>query len=147
MHGDSAMTMKSWSGLIGVGLLMMAFGCARETPLSPSVESDAMLSSAEPSLSATSVTTSVPVVTLQPNLTADPARVTVAVGGVVKFVNKSGRYAKVHSYNCTEFTMVSLPDGGWRNTQVFKPAGKTCDFFVWETDWSRKLFEGQVVVQ
>jgi plastocyanin len=141
------MTMKLWSGLVGVGMLMMSFGCARETPLAPSEESPAMLSSAEPSVSATSVTTSVPVVTLQPNLTADPARVTVAVGGVVKFVNKSGRYAKVHSYNCTEFTMIALPDGGWRNTQYFRSAGRTCEFFVWENDWSRKLFEGQVVVQ
>ena len=139
------MTMQLWSGLVGVGMLMMSFGCARETPLSPSVESEAMLSSAEPE-AATNATTSVPVVTLQPNLTADPARVTVAAGGVVKFVNKSGRYTKVHSYNCTEFTMVSLPDGGWRNTQYFRSA-KTCDFFVWESDWSRKLFEGQVVVQ
>ena len=140
------MTMKLWSGLVGVAMLMMSFGCARETPLAPSEESAATLSSAEPSVSATSVTTSVPVLTLQPNLTADPARVTVAAGGVVKFVNKSGRYTKVHSYNCTEFTMVSLPDGGWRNTQYFRSA-KTCDFFVWESDWSRKLFEGQVVVQ
>ena len=135
--------MKWWSGLVGVGLLTLTVGCARETPLSPSQES----SSVEPSESAANATTSATVVTLQPNLTADPARVTVAAGSVVKFVNKSGRYAKVHSYNCTEFSMVSLPDGGWRNTQVFKPAGKTCDFFVWETDWSRKLFEGQVVVQ
>ena len=141
------MTMKSWSGLVGVGMLMVSFGCARETPLSPSVENDVMLSSAQPSEAATNATTSVPVVTLQPNLTADPARVTVAAGAVVKFVNKSGRYAKVHSYNCTEFTMVSLPDGGWRNTQDFRSAGKTCEFFVWENDWSRKLFEGQVVVQ
>ena len=140
------MTMQLWSGLVGVGMLMMSFGCARETPLSPSVESEAMLSSAEPE-AATNATTSVPVVTLQPNLTADPARVTVAAGGVVKFVNKSGRYAKVHSYNCTEFTMIALPDGGWRNTQYFRSAGRTCEFFVWENDWSRKLFEGQVVVQ
>ena len=137
------MTMKSWSGRLGVAVLVVSFGCARGTPLSPSQES----SSVEPSESAANATTSAPVVTLQADLTANPASVTVAAGSVVKFVNRSGRYAKVHSYNCTEFSMVSLPDGGWRNTQVFKPAGKTCDFFVWETDWSRKLFEGQVVVQ
>src|SRR6185503_15934105 len=140
------MTMKLWLGLVGVGMLTVSYGCARETPLAPSQESAVTLSSAEPSVLTTSAITSVPVVTLQSNLTADPARVTVAVGGVVKFVNKSGRYAKVHSYNCTQFSMVSLPDGGWRNTQVFS-SPKTCDFFVWETDWSRKLFEGQVVVQ
>ena len=137
------MTMKSWSGLLGVAVLVMSFGCARDTPLSPSQES----ASVEPSESAANATTSASVVTLQADLTANPASVTVAAGSVVKFVNSSGRYAKVHSYNCTEFSMVSLPDGGWRNTQVFKPAGKTCDFFVWETDWSRKLFEGRVVVQ
>ena len=36
---------------------------------------------------------------------------------------------------------------GGATRRYFRSAGKTCDYFVWETDWSRKLFEGQVVVQ
>jgi hypothetical protein len=29
----------------------------------------------------------------------------------------------------------------------FDPAGKTCDYFVWDTNWSRKIFVGRIVVQ
>jgi hypothetical protein len=86
-------------------------------------------------------------VTLLPDLTVDSPRVAVSAGTRVKMVNKSGRYAKVHSYNCSEFSGVNLPNGGWINTWAFTPAGKTCDYFVWDVNYSRKLFEGQVVVQ
>jgi hypothetical protein len=92
-------------------------------------------------------TTSSPTVTLLPDLTVDSPRVAVSAGTRVKMVNKSGRYAKVHSYNCSEFSGVNLPNGGWINTWAFTPAGKTCDYFVWDVNYSRKLFEGQVVVQ
>jgi hypothetical protein len=137
------MMMKSWLGVIGVTMLTLSVGCARETPLSPSQVNDAVSGAQGSELT----TTSWPVVTLLPDLTVDPTLTTVAAGSKVKMVNNSGRYAVVHSYNCSEFSGVNLPNGGWINTWVFKPAGKTCDFFVWDVNWSRKLFEGQVVVQ
>ncbi len=135
------MTMKTWLSMIGVGMLTLTVGCARETPLAPEDAGGAI------SDTRLELTTSTPVVTLLPDLTASPSQVTVAAGYRVKMVNSSGRYAVVHSYNCTEFNMVNLPNGGWINTSVFTPAGKTCDYFVWDVNWSRKLFEGQVVVQ
>lgn len=136
------MTRKLWVSMIGVGMLTLTIGCSRQTPLAPGDVGSA-ISDAPAALT----TTGTPVVTLMPDLTASPSLVTVAAGYRVKMVNSSGRYAKVHSYNCTEFNMVNLPNGGWINTSVFTPAGRTCDYFVWDVNWSRKLFEGQVVVQ
>jgi hypothetical protein len=136
------MMMKSWLSMIGVGLLTLTIGCAHETPLAPD-DVGGGVSNTRLELT----TTSTPVVTLMPDLTASPSRVTVAAGYTVKMVNNSGRYAVVHSYNCSEFSGVNLPNGGWINTWEFSPAGKTCDYFVWDVNWSRKLFQGQVVVQ
>jgi plastocyanin len=137
------MTTKSWLGVIGVGMLTLNIGCARDTPLSPSEVNDAVSGTEASALT----TTSTPVVTLLPDLTVDPARVTVMAGSTVKMVNKSGRYAKVHSYNCSEFSGVNLPNGGWIDTWEFSPAGKTCDYFVWDVNRTRKIFAGQVAVQ
>jgi hypothetical protein len=136
--------MKSLLGVVGVGLLTLNIGCARETPLAPSAVNDAVVTGTQGSELTTDDT---PVVTLLPDLTVDPTLTTVAAGSKVMMVNKSGRYAKVHSYNCSEFNMVNLPNGGWIRTSPFTPAGKTCDYFVWDVNWSRKLFEGQVKVQ
>jgi hypothetical protein len=124
-------------------MLTLNIGCARETPLSPSEVNDAVSGTEASALT----TTSTPVVTLLPDLTVDPARVTVMAGSTVKMVNKSGRYAKVHSYNCSEFSGVNLPNGGWIDTWEFSPAGKTCDYFVWDVNRTRKIFAGQVAVQ
>jgi len=136
------MTTKSMWAVVGVAMLAGTIGCARETPLAPGVaENSASTAAAE------LTTGSNPVVTLMPDLTASPQVTTVSAGTRVKFVNNSGRYAKVHSYNCSEFSGVNLPNGGWINTWAFTPAGKTCDFFVWDTNYTRKLFEGQVVVR
>jgi hypothetical protein len=139
---EQEMTMKSLLGLIGVGMLTLTAACAGETPLAPG---DAGGTASATQLELT--TTSTPVVTLMPDLTVDPHQVLVTAGSTVKMVNNSGRYAKVHSYNCSEFSGVNLPNGGWINTWVFRPAGKTCDYFVWDVNWSRKLFEGQVMVR
>jgi plastocyanin len=128
--------------VVGAAMLAGTIGCAREMPLAPSVAEN----SASPA-AAELTSSSYPVVTLMPDLTASPQVTTVSAGTRVKFVNNSGRYAKVHSYNCSEFSGVNLPNGGWINTWAFTPAGKTCDFFVWDTDYTRKLFEGQVVVR
>jgi hypothetical protein len=137
------MTTKSMLAVIGAGLVSFTLGCARETPLAPSG------SSGEAAMAETSelTTSSTPTVTLLSDLTVDPRQTTVTAGTRVKMVNKSGRYAKVHSYNCSEFSGVNLPNGGWINTWAFSPAGKNCDFFVWDTNYTRKLFEGQVLVR
>jgi hypothetical protein len=134
------MTMKSWSGLLGVAMLVVSSGCARHA-VSPSQESS---TSSPRSRRPTRRRRRRGDAAGGPH--ADPASVTIAAGNG-QVLNKSGRYAKVHSYNCSEFSGVNLPNGGWVNTWAFKPAGKTCDFFVWDVNWSRKLFEGQVVVQ
>jgi hypothetical protein len=42
---------------------------------------------------------------------------------------------------------MGLTPGQSKNTMEFKPAGKVCDYFVWDTNWSRQIFVGQVVVQ
>src|SRR5439155_13307256 len=88
-----------------------------------------------------------PVVTLQPDLTANPSWVTVAAGSRVKFVDNSGRSVAIHCYNCIELGQLSLNPGTSKNTQVFWHAGKTCDYFAWDTNWSRQIFQGHVTVQ
>jgi hypothetical protein len=137
------MTMKSWLGVIGVGMLTLNIGCARETPLSPSEVNDAVSGTQASELT----TTSPAVVTLLPDLTVDPPQVTVREGYKVMVVNKSGRYAVIRSANCSEFNMMNLPSGRFLNSSVFRPAGKTCDYYAWDVNWSQKIFVGQVAVQ
>jgi hypothetical protein len=139
------MTKKFWSAVMGVGLLMSSVGCSEIALTAPSNSTVTVLDSGLGSTA--SIADSYPVVTLLPDLTTDPSQVTVPAGYRVKMVNNSGRYAKMHSYNCSEFSMVNLPNGGWINTSVFNPAGKTCDYFAWDVNWSRKIFVGQVVVE
>jgi hypothetical protein len=93
-----------------------------------------------------STTSEEPVVTLMPDLTASPSQVTVRAGYEIIMVNNSGRYRTIRSYNCSEFNMMNVPDGGWQYSSVFRPAGKTCNYFAWDVNWSRKILEGQVTV-
>jgi hypothetical protein len=137
------MTMKSMVAVVGAGLVSFAIGCARETPLTPTGFAGEVSDANESALTATST----PTVTLLPDLTVDPPQVAVRAGYKVMMVNKSGRYAVIRSSNCSEFNMMNLPDGRFLNTSVFRPAGKTCDYYAWADNWSRKIFTGQVVVQ
>lgn len=127
----------SWVGL-GI-VLMLSGGCA--SPTAPTAAAYV------PPPAELSLATGYPVVTLLPDLTANPAEVTVTSGSRVKMVNKSGRATWIHSYNCSEFQMMGLNPGTSRNTLPFSPAGKTCDYFAWNDDWTRKMFEGRVHVR
>jgi hypothetical protein len=137
------MTMKSWSGVIALGMLTMSIGCARDTPLAPSEVNDAVAGTHASELT----TTSTPVVTLNSDLTASPSSVTVSAGYRVLMVNESSRIVRMHSYDCSEFRVIYLDPGQSRYTLAFSPAGKTCNYLAWDTGWSRKIFEGQVTVQ
>lgn len=135
--------MKTGIGVIGAGMLAFTIGCAREMPLGPSDLSAGVSGVASNAL----ITSSYPVVTLQPDLTVDPAVVTVPVGDKVLMVNNSTRYVLVRSYNCTQFSTMGLQPGVSRHTMPFYPAGKTCDYFVSDYPNPNKIFVGQVVVQ
>jgi hypothetical protein len=87
-----------------------------------------------------------PEVTMLADLTVSPVRVKVKAGYRVMFINDSGRYKQIHSYNCTEFQMVDPQPGTSIRTSPFSPAGKVCDYFAWERNRSRKIFVGQVEV-
>jgi hypothetical protein len=140
------MTKRFGSLVIGMGLLMLSVGCSKgSTPVAPSNSTMSVLDSG--SLSLDSTTYPYTYVTLEPDLTANPASVTVKAGYRVRMVNNSGRYVTIHSYNCYEFQAISLRPGESRSTFPFSPAGKTCDYFAWAQDWSAKYFEGRVLVQ
>ena len=125
-------------GAVVFATLAFTVGCARQAPTAPS----------EPSVSVgaapLSDLTDTPVVTLQADLTANPAMVTVTAGNTVLFVNNSNQYVRMRSA-CTEFLTLALAPGASRHTTPFTPAGKTCDYFVW--NWPEKIFVGQVFVQ
>ena len=151
------MTKNFWSGVLGVALLTFSVGCSgMASPVAPSsitsvAESTDGLSSADVSgaaeVSTTAAISSYPAVTLQADLTASPSSVTVAAGSKVLMVNNSTRYVRVFSSNCSEFSTLLLQPGVSKHTWPFNPAGKTCDYYAWDTNWSRKIFVGQVVVQ
>jgi plastocyanin len=134
--------------VVGALALSISSACSdMSTPTHPSaVTVTTLAETADSHASTVSSVTSSPTVTMLPDLTVTPSRVSVKTGYRVKFVNKSGRYAQIHSYNCSEFQMVNPASGGWVNTMTFRPAGKVCDFFAWERDWSAKIFVGQVEV-
>jgi hypothetical protein len=139
------MTKKFGSLVIGMGLLMLTVGCSKgSTPIAPSNSTMNVLDSG--SVSMASTTYSYTYVTLEPDLTANPASATVNAGYRVRMVNNSGRYVTIHS-NCYEFNGMRLLPGESRSTFPFSPAGKTCDYFAWALDWSAKYFEGRVLVQ
>ena len=151
------MTKNFWSGVLGVALLTFSVGCSgMASPVAPSsitsvAKNTGGLSSADVSgaaeVSTTAAISSYPAVTLQADLTASPSSVTVAAGSKVLMVNNSTRYVSVNSYNCAEFSSMGLQPGVSRHTMPFYTGGKTCDYFVWDKNWSRKIFVGQVVVQ
>jgi len=135
------MTMKSWLGMIGVGLLILSVGCTERAGIAPTE----LASNTKVGGAAASSTYESPVVTLQPDLTADPATISVAAGYTVLVVNNSTRYVRMRS-NCSEFITMGLQPGVSRHTMPFETAGQTCDYFVWDTNWSRKIFVGTVNV-
>ena len=134
------MTTKSMWTVVGAAMLAGTLGCARETPLAPTGSSSEMVA-------AELTTGSTPTVTLLPDLTVDPPRVAVRAGYKIVMVNKSGRYAVIQSSNCSEFNMMNIANGRYQYSSVFRPAGKTCDYYAWDTNWSRQIFIGQVVVE
>ena len=142
------MTMKSFSlGAIAFGVLIWTGACANNAPTAPS---DSPGGRSEVSVTAPAATigttTTSAVVTLQPDLTADPASVTVSEWDAVLFVNNSGRFVTLHSY-CSEFSLLRISPGYSRRSGYFSPAGKTCDYFAWDANWSRQIFVGQVLVK
>ena len=136
---------KTGLGVVALGMLMVSIACGRETPNAPTAIGD---NSSAITSGATMETMGIgATVTLQPDLTAYPANVTVREWEAVKFVNQSGRFVTIRSYNCTEFNLLRIPDAYSLDTSFFRPAGKTCDYFAWDVNWSRKIFVGQVLVQ
>ena len=133
-----------WSWVFAFSTLTWMFGCSGAAPLAPTRVATELGGS---TALATASTIGTPSVTMQPDLTASPSRITIAAGSRVLFTNRSGRSTRLHSYNCSEFSLMALPDGYSKNTYPFSPAGKTCDYFAWDTNWSRKIFVGQVVVE
>lgn len=133
--------------IVGAIAVSVSIGCG-ETPTQPSaVTLDALVKAEDSQASTVSVTSiTSPSVTMLPDLTVTPLRVSVKTGYRVRFVNNSGRYVQIHSYNCSEFQMVDPDPGSWVNTMTFRPAGKVCDFFAWDRNWSAKIFVGQVEV-
>jgi hypothetical protein len=81
-----------------------------------------------------------------PDYTVSPSYVQVKAGSRVKVVNNSGRYFQIHSYNCSQFQMVDPYPGSYNYSGYFRTAGRVCDYFAWDTNWSRKLMEGKVEV-
>jgi len=142
------MTMKSFSlGAIAFGVMIWTGACAKETPIAPSsnpVGPSELSATSSAATMGTMATTSA-VVTLQPDLTATPASVTVPAWTKVSFVNNSGRFVTLFSYNCSEFD-IRIPSGYYARTTYLSP-GRACDYFAWDVNWSRQIFVGQVVVQ
>jgi len=132
------MTRKLWLSMIGVGMLTLTVGCAREMPVGPSELNG--------EVSGTALVSSEYVVTLAPDNTASPASLSVMAGYSVLFVNNSGRPIAVHSYNCSEFIYTSINAGYSKYTRPFNPAGKTCDYFAYNASYE-KIFIGQVSVR
>jgi len=146
------MAMKSleFAGIIGIAVLTIA--CGGPTPLAPSQLSNPgaavaqLPTSTEASAVAPRLTTQSTevVVTLQPDRTVSPSAVSIPEGQTVLVVNNSTQYVRIRSYNCSEFSALGLQPGVSRHTYPFRPAGKTCDFFVY--DYPQKIFQGQVMV-
>lgn len=140
---DEVTIMRVGFSAIGLTAMLAASGCGANPPTAPSSMA-VEISGAD----ATAATTSYPVVTLQSDLTVSPASVTVNAGTPIRMVNNSSRGVRFHSGNCSEFSLMALSPGASKNTIGFKPAGKTCEYFVWEDSTrTRKIFAGQVVVQ
>jgi len=136
------MTMKDFSLAFGFGVLVLSVGCTQRSATVPTE----LVSNATEGAATSSTTTSA-VVTLQPDKTANPSNVTVPESTKVMFVNQSGADVTIQSYNCTEFSLLRIPDGYYRRTTYFTPAGKRCDYFASDGNGSRQIFVGAVFVQ
>jgi hypothetical protein len=139
--------MTKWCSIAtGVYLLLMSVACSEmTTPVSPS-HIMAVSTSAEAAAASTSPTPTDRVITMLSDYTVTPSRVTVKAGSRATVVNNSGKYVQFHSYNCSQFQMVDPDPGRYTQTGIFKTAGKVCDYFAWDTNWSRKIFVGRVEV-
>jgi hypothetical protein len=139
------MTSTAWSAAIGFAMMTMSVACSgTTTPVGPS--NLRIMAVTEGSLSTALTTYLSPTITMQSDLTVSPSYVTVKAGYRITVVNNSARYAQFRSYNCSEFQMVNPTPGNWENTAIFSPAGKVCDYFAWDVNLSRKIFEGKVEV-
>ena len=136
---------KSLSALLAIGVVTLSVGCSEGTaPVAPSSLATVAVDSIPES---TALTTSpYPTVMLQPDLTASPSSVTVPVGYKVRFVNNSGDYVMLQSYNCSsQFSTMGLGTGLAKHTGPFMVAGKTCRYFARQANWS-EIFVGYVSV-
>ena len=125
---------------IALAVILIGVGCARSSPTAPTEPSAALAPDGA------DLTSSSYRVTLQPDLTASPSNLSVASGYKVLFVNNSGRGVELHSYNCTEFTYMSLNAGSLKNTLPFRPSGKVCDYLAYDNNY-RTIFAGRITVQ
>ena len=126
---------------LALGVLMIVGGCARNAPTAPSTSASVVLSSEDGG----ALTSSAYAVTLNSNNTATPSTLAVAAGYKVLFTNNSGRPVALHSYNCSEFSYMSLNAGYSKNTLPFSPAGKTCDYTAYDANY-QPIFVGRITV-
>ena len=133
-------TLYGFRAIVLVAFLINV-GCAQNSPTGPASSASAVASDDGGALTSSSYT-----VTLQPDLTASPSSLSVASGYKVLFVNNSGRGVALHSYNCSQFTYMSLNAGYSKNTLPFSPSGKVCDYLAYDNNY-QKIFQGRITVQ
>lgn len=134
------MTMKDLCLAIGFGALLLSVGCTQRSVTAPTeFVSNGTIGKA------TSSTYSYQVITLQPDLTASPALVTVNAGDPVMIVNNTSQYVRMRSPNCDEFSIVGLQPGASKYTWPFSTPGVTCDYYV--LNWPNTVLQGKVQVQ
>ena len=147
------MAMKSleFAGIIGIAVLTIA--CGGPTPLAPSqlnnertavVETPMGAESSAPAPTLTPSYISDATVTLQPDGTASPAEVSVAVGHTILMVNNGSQYVLIRS-NCGEFSTMGLQPGDAHYTAPFRPAGKTCNYYAYR-NYPNKIYNGSAKV-
>jgi hypothetical protein len=135
------MTTPSGFRAIVLAAFLINVGCAQNSPTAPASSASAVASDDGGALTSSSYT-----VTLQPDMTASPSSLSVASGYKVLFVNNSGRGVALHSYNCSQFTYMSLNAGYSKNTLPFSPSGKVCDYLAYDNNY-QKIFQGRITVQ
>ena len=135
------MTRRHGFPAIALGVLLITAGCARNSPTAPATSDAAALSSDDGG----ALTSSAYAVTLNSNNIATPSTLVVAPGYKVLFTNNSGHPVALHSYNCSEFTYMSLNAGYSKNTLPFSTSGKACDYFAYDANY-QKIFVGRITV-
>jgi len=136
-HGFRAIALSVLLVIAGCGV-----GCGQHSPTAPGATAPAALAAAD----GESLTSSSYTVTLLADLTASPPSLSVPSGYRVLFVNNSGRSVALHSYNCSQFSYMSLNAGYSKNTLPFSPSGKVCDYFAYDNNY-QKIFAGRITVQ